>query len=716
MRLSLTRPATIITTRERIRRAQAWFLNWEFYLIVLLAGFLRFYRVDTGDFDGDQGLMYRMAYDAVHHGLLPVTNSTASLGFANAPGLIYFLMLPAAFSANPLFGVLLTSLLATAAVAITYIFTNRYYGRVAALVATLLYAAAATPLFYSRFLWQPNMMQPFVILFIFVLFGAVIERRKGWLAPALILIGILYQAHGTTLFLLVPLVLAILFAPETLRWRDLFYSLPGLAVLFFPFLLWHFFTNFSDLPLILRKSAQPAVINGDSLRFYRYMLSPFDHDNPPTDGRSLMRALIPYHIGWLFTVLFYLVIAGGLVALGTTIFQWIRKWRRTSMLPRGLPGLWARLVPTPAGAGLLLLFTWQIIPIVALIKHSSWVFPHYLLVVLPGPFILIGYLASTLGDWIDHIRFGRGATGASSVLRRSLRIVLYTAMTLIIMGQLTSGEAAIFDRIHGYFYDRSNAQYYNDLHSIQVALDTADQLATQRHLKRVFIATDFSTENTMYYLGEHMQHPTTVFSHEHCLILPDRADGPAILVMAPYAHIGNTLAQAYGATLLAQSPRLGGEPFTLYELPSASTNASPTVQAFGQNVQAVGNGLVRYFKDDASPWIISDWQQLQGRTASYNTTYSYRFTALSSTTPNRELNSACTFSTLNTGDHIVTALKLPADQTLPRNVTIGIASSQQTPENPVLGPFHLETHRRLKSPERRLQTTDGKTAINLPIS
>jgi hypothetical protein len=186
--------------------------------------------------------------------------------------------------------------------------------------------------------------------------------------------------------------------------------------------------------------------------------------------------------------------------------------------------------------------------------------------------------------------------------------------------------------------------------------------------------------------------------------------------MAPYAHIGNALAESYGAMLLTQSPRLGGEPFTIYELPSASNNVSPKPQAFDQNIQAAGNGSIRYFADDASPWIISDWQQLQARDGAYNTTYSYRFTALSSPTSNREVHSACTFSTINTGDHILAALQLTASQVLSRSMTMRIASSNETPENPVLGPFHMETHRRLQSPERSLQTANGKISINLPIS
>ena len=67
----------------------------------------------------------------------------------------------------------------------------------------------------------------------------------------------------------------------------------GLAIIFFPFLLWHLYTHFSDLALILKQTKQGAVVNTDSLRYYRYMLSPFDHNNPPTDSRSYLKALLP---------------------------------------------------------------------------------------------------------------------------------------------------------------------------------------------------------------------------------------------------------------------------------------------------------------------------------------------------------------------------------------------------------------------------------------
>ncbi len=343
--------------------------------------------------------MWRMAYDAVHHGLLPVTASTASLGFANAPGPIYFLIIPAAITSNPIAGVILTSLFATAAVVITYIFTTRYYGRITGTLVSLLYATATTPLWYARFLWQPNLMSPFVILFMFALFRGVVERRKGWLFPALLLQGILFQTHGTTLTLLVPLALAILFAPDTIRRRDIVYAIIGLVIIFFPFFLWHIETQLSDLHIILAQTKQKAITDDAVYQLYRYMLSPHDQSSPLLAANSYVRALLPYTAKF-YHLVFFLVVGGLALVVSIAIYQWVKKirtWEPTDLAEKESQGVWRRITPTPAGAGLLLLCAWQLAPILAMIRHSSLLFPHYLLVIMPGPFILAGYFISKLG-------------------------------------------------------------------------------------------------------------------------------------------------------------------------------------------------------------------------------------------------------------------------------------------------------------------------------
>src|SRR5579872_87302 len=170
-----------------------WLLSWEIYLIVLIAAILRLYRLDTADFSGDQTFLLRMAYDAVHYGLIPATSNSSSIATANAPMAVYLLMIPALFSPDPLWATAMTALFNVAAVLLAYIFTRRYYGRLAATIAALLYATAQTTIVFSRFIWQPSLIAPFVVLFFFALFWGAEERRKGWFFPAIFLLGVLVQ-------------------------------------------------------------------------------------------------------------------------------------------------------------------------------------------------------------------------------------------------------------------------------------------------------------------------------------------------------------------------------------------------------------------------------------------------------------------------------------------------------------------------------------------
>jgi len=164
---------------------RSWLSCWEICPILLIASALRFYMINVTEFDGDQATIFSMAYDAVSHGYLVATSNVASIGIVNPPAIIYILMLPAAFSANPVWGAVLTALLATLSVLLTYIFVRRYYGRLAATIASLLYATAALPVFYSRFIWQQNLLLFFAPLYILLLFRGAVARRQGWFGPAL---------------------------------------------------------------------------------------------------------------------------------------------------------------------------------------------------------------------------------------------------------------------------------------------------------------------------------------------------------------------------------------------------------------------------------------------------------------------------------------------------------------------------------------------------
>src|SRR5438067_22559 len=309
--------------------------SWEIYLILLVAGFLHLYQLSASEFDGDQAAIFGLAREALHFGLLPVVSNQASIGIENPPVVIYLLMIPAALSANPLWATVMVGLFNTFAVLLTYLFTRRYYGRLAGIIAGLLYAAAAKPLNYSRFIWQQNMLAPFVVLFIFVLFWGVVERRKGWLFPAVFLLGVIYQLHEISAVLVIPLLVALVLAPGTVRRRDLFLALISLLVIFSPYILWEYSSRFADVHIVLNMAKLHAHIDSNAIYFYKFFLSPngfSSYYQVPADPTSLLRLFGPI-LFWLRYIL-WLLVAGGLVTAGGLVL-----WPRIVRAPQaGEPG------------------------------------------------------------------------------------------------------------------------------------------------------------------------------------------------------------------------------------------------------------------------------------------------------------------------------------------------------------------------------------------
>ena len=689
---------------------------WEVFLILLIAGFLRFYQINTTEFDEDQAQLFRMAYDAVHHALLPTTSNAASIGISNPPGVIYLFIPLAALSANPLWGAMLVGTFTTATALLTYFFTRRYYGRFAGIVAALLYATAARPLTYARFIWQPNLMPPFVVLFMFALFWGVVDRRKGWLFPALFLFGVLYQMHPTTLLLAAPLLTAVVLAPGTLRWRDLAFACASLLIIFFPYLIWEAYTGFADIRTVFILAKQHAHIDTQAIHLYRSFLSPFD--TPPTDMRSLVRMLAPT-LSWL-SIAVPLLTLGGFATAGLLSFRSAgEQGAGVEALPvprtgnasalSSLRNWWAELRATPYRCGLILLLVWQIVPLLILSRHAIPLHSQYFFMFLPGPFILIGLFLAKVVEWL------RGR-----VQRRQwslLRYAVYAIAGLVIIAQLVGSTAAAIDTSSGNFDDRSFQPYpyHNDLHSLQHALVEADQLAQQRHLSRIYITTDAATQTALRYLAEQMQTPTTLFDATNCLVLPNPAAGPAVLLVGPYDGLTNALlSQFASATLVDQPVRPAGAPFRLYIV--TSRPAQPSSQnTFTGNLQLLGT-QAEQMSFNNSPWLVTSWSFMHAEQPSFRTTYSYSMTALGDSDSTRSSQSKCTFTATRAGDQLLVAFGLPKGSSASTSVTIKAHSFTTIPNNPFYGPFHLETDGDQNVGRVVLQTTNGRDSITIPTS
>jgi hypothetical protein len=718
------------------RKIRSWLCTWEIYPILFVAAFLRFYQINTTEFDADQALVFRMAHDAIYHGLLPATSNIASIRIVNPPAVIYLLMLPAAISANPLWGNLFVGLFNVVAVLLTYIFVRRYYGRLAAIISSLLYATAAEPVYFSRFIWQQNLIAPFVVLFIFALFFGVVERRRGWLFPALLLLGILIQLHETTVILCVPLLVALLLAPGTVRWRDLTLGIASLLLIFFPYLLWEFSIKFADLHTILQVSMLHAHFDNQAFFYYGLFLSPYDHI--PTNTHSLLYMLVPF-LAWVLPVMLLLVVCALALAIlltrrggdgedegrgrlrrpGHLIWRPLRR-PGFEVSPRtdfeapasdannlqGLHTIWAEFRPAPQRCGFFLLLVWQVVPILFLSRHAVPLFPYYLLLLMPGPFILIGLFLSTVVHWLQR----RGQH------RHILHYGVYALVCLLTIAQLLASMAAITDQASG---NTLHGYSFNTLNPLEDALEEADQLALHSHLNRVYIATDRFTQVALRYLAEQMQTSTTLFDASHCLVLPNPADGPAVLLVGPYDKLTGVLLSHFAITTLVDQPkRLGGVPFQLYIVqPIAPSGFASSNVGFVNNLQLLNNHA-QSFNFNSSTWLTSSWSFMRFASPKYRTTYTYAMKALFNHSGNHGLSvsSQCISTSMRAGDQLIVSFELPKGASVPLTVTISATTCTTMPLDLSYGPIHLENVRDQSTALAALQTGTGTGSITLPAS
>lgn len=684
--------------RGRWRRIvlPSWLLCWEIYLIVAVAALLRLYQINRTEFDGDQAVIFGMARYALQHGLLVATSNYASIHILNPPAIIYLLMVPAAISADPVGAAVLTALCAIAAVLLCYLFVRRYYGRLAGAIAAFIFATASRAVFYSRFSWQQNLLPLFVMLFMFALFRGVVERRKGWLAPALFLLGLSIQLHATAAFLVVPLAIALLLAPHTLRWRDLGLGIVLVLIIYAPYIVWEIASHFSDVNILLAPTKKQSQIDDWALYYYQLMISPYAE--PFTNRSAILYRFIPV-LFWLRDTMTALFIGGGLLALVSSL--WPAKGKAGENDKRRW---WRNLRADPYRCGLLILFGWQITPLLALSRHALPIYPHYFIIIMPGCFILIGLFIAKLAGW-----FRRRGTWAEVV-----RCAFFTLAAAIIVAQLLGTGADVLDTVRGHFHDhdRSNP-YYNDLASLRHALAAADQLALEHHLSRIYVTTDVATAQALSYLATETRDfhtPMTLFDATSCLVLPAPSDGPAVLLVGPYSNFSDALlAHFTKATLVSEPPRLGGAPFRLYIVDPPAPQ--PVAQgAFAGNLQLLG-AHAQPFSFASAPWTVTRWSLLRSAAPDYETTYSYRLTATVAGSRARA-QSQCVLDSMRAGDELLIAFRLPGGH---GSASLGISAQFEASKPYTLsyGPLAFETGAYRRSRWMTLVTAGGEKILHL---
>lgn len=349
------------------RRARAEALALA--LVILVAAALRLGWPGISEFKADEAHIAALALDLAQGRAFPLRGIATSVGLPKPAISIYLYALPFALSAGPLAATLFTGALNVATVAFCWWLGRRYGGRVAGLCAAWLFATSPWAAFFSRKIWEPNVMPAFVSAYVATGLLGFLEGRRWAQGAHLLSLALVAQLHYhgllvvplTALFLLIgwrridrrAVLVGLLLAALTAVpfGYDLLSRAQGMGGALFAFL------------------ARPSRVDGESFGLWWALVTGSDIHAPagPQAYVEFLKALpglSPLHG------------AAGALAVGGIAYG---LWR------------WARR-RDEAGTAAGIIAMWAILPPLLTLRHATPLHLHYFTALLPAPYLAAGLL------------------------------------------------------------------------------------------------------------------------------------------------------------------------------------------------------------------------------------------------------------------------------------------------------------------------------------
>jgi 4-amino-4-deoxy-L-arabinose transferase-like glycosyltransferase len=349
--------------------------------ILLLAALLRLGWPGLTEFKADEARLFTLALDLAELKVFPWCGIGSSVGVPNSPVSVYLTALPLVlpFMRNPIGGVLWVGALNVLAVGLCFHLGRRYWGSTAALAAALLFAAAPWAVIYSRKIWAQNYLPLFALAYIYAGMLAFVEGRRRWLAVHLVLLAVTAQIHLSALAL-VPLTLILLVVYRQkidLKWLGIGAVLSLAALLPYAGCLLAS-SGGSAGTALERLAGQSPQVSLDSLRLAGMVMSGKDIHSlaGPQAFEAFLATVADLDLLWLVEE------AMILYGLATCLALARRHWSE------------------PARQAGLVIALWIFAPVLFFLAHTTPPFPHYFIVMLPGPYLAVGAGVPQLVQWL----------------------------------------------------------------------------------------------------------------------------------------------------------------------------------------------------------------------------------------------------------------------------------------------------------------------------
>ncbi|MFA5749868.1 MAG: glycosyltransferase family 39 protein [Candidatus Shapirobacteria bacterium] len=179
--------------------------NWLLILILLLASFLRLYKIgDYMEFLGDQGRDVLIIRDFLKHGNLFFIGPQTSIGNMYLGPFFYYLIAPALLltNFNPIGPAIFIALINIFTVYLVYFIGKKWFNQSTGLISAFIFAISPVAIRYSNFIWNPNIMPLFSLLFIYFFFESFRTKKYKYLIFASLSFVMVMNSHYLGLALL----------------------------------------------------------------------------------------------------------------------------------------------------------------------------------------------------------------------------------------------------------------------------------------------------------------------------------------------------------------------------------------------------------------------------------------------------------------------------------------------------------------------------------
>lgn len=361
------------------------FCEWlPLIVLIFLAAWLRCAHLDQTEFLWDQSEISKWALQLAREGRFSWIGPVSSTGIDTFPVAIWLWAIPYAISTSPVFASGFLAVFHLLAIVGYYVLVRRWFGRAAALIATLLFAVAPWAVIYARKIWHTTLLPPLILPYVVTGWLTFVRKCRWALIAHVLSLVCLVQTHFSTLPFVLLTGLWMFIFWKRVDWRLVPLAVAVAALTFVPYLVVDARQDWRNVHRLLEIMHRPAIISNEAA--YATWAA--------TTGQGLFWMTGPDRYAEFIAATPNLrglfVLEGGLAVAGS-LFAFVQAIRK------------ARVGLDDETATALMIATWLLMPALFFTRHKTIVAPHYFTITFPAQFILVGWLVSWLVSWFGWL-------------------------------------------------------------------------------------------------------------------------------------------------------------------------------------------------------------------------------------------------------------------------------------------------------------------------